>query len=206
MDLLWFSLYLAQNGFEHFSCHWRTRLSVKTYSNLSTMMQIISKTTKHWDLPTGELYPYRSSRFSVTGSSSDSISNFSKHWSDPCYAHLFQTELLITWTLQLRYLQDYLLHFKLSQKQSYWFDISLQLLFQAYFLIWPRTLRKIALGFRLLFLNFSILIQTACFRSWFWVTFQRYSPKQMAPSFCTNIQVCIWVLVMHGWSTMSHFI
>ena len=127
------------------------------------------------------MQPYRSSPFSFTGISSDSISNLSKHWSHPCCAHLFQTELLRTRTLQLHYLQHSLLYLKISQTQSYWFDISLQLLFQEHFSDLASNPFKNCseqLGFRLLFLKFSILIQTTYFWHWFWMTLQRFSPKK----------------------------
>ena len=171
------------------------------------MMQIIFKTSKHWDLPTGELYPYRSSCFFVTGR------QFFRF-----YFELFET---LVWSLLCTSVTDWTpQNLNIAAPLSPRLTAALQTIPEAKLLIWyfPTTFvsgifsnlasnpSKNCSGFRLLFLNFSILIQTAYFRSWFWVTFQRYSPKQMAPSFCTNIQVCIWVLVMHGWSTMYHFI
>jgi len=63
----------------------------------------------------------------------DSRSNLFKKCSEHCYLYWVKTEDFWTWKLQLFYLQNALLYFKISQKKSCRFDISLQLSFQAHF-------------------------------------------------------------------------
>jgi hypothetical protein len=99
--------------------------------------------------------------------------------------------------LQCIFIQILPLNFKISKTQSCRLDDYLRILFQSPLLSFPLTLPNIVLnskGSGCFSWNFCILIQTACIWNWFWMTFQRFSPKKMAPNFFPNIQLFNWVL------------